>query len=222
MDVHQGIAVITASLGGIDKPTEHAPQSVLHDYYSFTDDNFPPRKGLTPRLQSKIPKCFAWELRPDYEFYLWIDGSLTLTSPHAIKYFYDQIQDHDIVVLRHPDRPNIRQEVRYTRKGINQKSIYVLSRYTGEFLQEMYDVVQADKEYVDDLLVIGGIFMYRNTPKVHQMLKEWWYYQTRYIVQDQIPFPYVLKNSGVKIKILDDTFKESWYLKHGRHKQRDK
>lgn len=203
------VAVLQASLGGIDNLTPRP------DYFQFTDTNFPPRKSLTPRLQAKIPKLFGWELVPNYEYYLWLDGNLSLIDEGA--YLRQQIEDYDIVVLRHPTRPNIRQEVRYTRKGINQQSLYMLDRYEGEFLKELYDLVQKDKEYVDDLLVIGGVFLYRNIPKVHEMMKEWWYYITRYIVQDQISFAYVLKKSGLRIKILEDDFSNCEWLTVKRH-----
>lgn len=217
------IAVIQASLGGLDHIVAHVKQSIEHDYFSFTDKNLPPRtKALTPRLQAKIPKMFGWQLKPDYEYYLWLDGNLTLNNLNTLEYFYDQIQGYDIVVLRHPRRPNIRQEVRYLRKGLREQSIYLVGRYDNESWKEQYEEIQKDKEFIDDLLVLGGIFMYRNTPQVQQMMKEWWYQASRYNVQDQISFPYVLQKSGIKIKILDHIYNEWDYLKHAAHKQRDK
>ena len=216
------VAIIQASLGGLDKELNHVEQSIATDFYKFTDSNFPLReKALTPRLQAKIPKFFGWQLKPNYEYYLWLDGNISLNHSKTLRYFLDQIQGYDIVVLRHPGRPNIRQEVRYTRKGINQKSIYVVSRYEGEYLKELYEEIQKDKDYIDDLLVIGGVFMYRNTPEVQKMFKEWWYYNTRYIVQDQISFAYVLKKSGIKVKILDHVYDKWDYLKIVKHAKRN-
>lgn len=214
-------ALIQASLGDIDPKVEHTLQSIPYDHHLFTDENFPPRdKAMHPRLQSKIPKCFGWQLRPGYETYLWLDGNLKLSHPDSFKYYLEQLGDNDILVLRHPNRPNIRQEVRYTRKGINQQSMYILSRYPGELLAELYDLIKKDKDYVDDLLVIGGIFLYRDTPKVREMLKEWFYYQCRYILQDQISFAYVLKKSGVKYKVIDDVYDNTPYITHTKHKRR--
>lgn len=208
MDVYQ--AIIQASLGGIDKPSQ--PNAII-----FTDENLPPRKSLTPRMQAKIPKLFGWQLAPGFEIYLWLDGNITVTD-EGIAYLNKELEGYDMVVLRHPARPNIRQEVRYTRKGINQQSIYMLNRYQNEHLKEMYEIVENDKDYVDDLLVIGGIFLYRNTPKVQEMMKEWWYYITRYIVQDQISLAYVLKKSGIKYKVLNDDFNNCSWLKIKGHR----
>src|SRR5665213_2637797 len=137
------IAILSANLNSFDNPAEHVPQSMGYDQHIFTDDNFPPRdKAMTPRLQAKIPKFFGWQLVPGFNFYLWIDGNLSLAHPDALKYFYDACQGYDIVVLRHPRRPNIRQEVRYTRKGINQQSMYIVGRYDQEWLKEQYAAVQ--------------------------------------------------------------------------------
>jgi len=215
------IAVVSASLGGFDKPIDNVPQSVPHDFHLFTDENFPPRdKAMSPRLQSKIPKCFAWQLRPNYDAYLWLDGNLRLAHKDSLQRYFEALEGYDAVFLRHPGRPNIRQEVRYTRKGINQQSNYMLSRYPGEQLAELYDLIEKDKDYTDDLLVIGGVFMYRNTEGVRAMLKEWFYYQCRYILQDQISLPYVLKKSGIKYNVLDDVYDKTPYLTTIRHKAR--
>lgn len=212
-------AVIQASLGGIDNIAKHTPQTVPYDHFIYTDENLPPRdKALRPRLQAKIPKFFGWQLAPDHDYYLWLDGNIGLNKPETLEYLLKEIEGYDIVVLRHPVRPNIRQEVRYTRKSINQESIYALARYTGEQYQELYELIEGDKDYVDDLLVIGGIFLYKNTTEVQVMMKEWWYYNTRYCLQDQLSFAYVLKKSGLKVKILDHDFRKWDMIKINRHK----
>ena len=212
MDVCQILVVSTT--GGIDRTAKHVPQSLEADYFLYES---PPR--LPPRLQAKIPKMFAWQLKPDYEYYMWLDGNISLAHPDTLKYFHDQIQGHDIVVIRHHRRPNIRQEVRYLRKGLREQSIYLVSRYGNEEWEAQYNEIKDD--FVDDLLVIGGIFMYRNTPEVQKMMKEWWYHVSRYNVQDQISFPYVLKKSGIKIKILDHDYTQWEMIKHEQHRKRN-
>jgi hypothetical protein len=113
----KGIAVISAATGGIDQPAEYVGQDLDASYLFFTDD-YLRRKELGPRLQAKIPKMFGWQLDPGYEFYLWVDGNIALARPDALTYLMEQIEGHDIVVLRHHRRPNIRQDVRYLRKGL--------------------------------------------------------------------------------------------------------
>lgn len=218
MDVHK-IAVLQASLGGFDRPVKHTNQLVQPDYFTFTDDNFPPRPSMTPRLQAKIPKMFGWQLKPGYDAYLWLDGNLRLAHAESIQYFLDAIENHDIAVLKHPRRDTIHWEYRYNYRGLhsNATSNYLTSRYTNELLDEQYEVIKNDSDYVDDLMVNGGVFIYRNIPKVQAMLKEWWYYVTRYLVMDQLSFPYLLKKSGLRVNVLPDDFSNCLWLENMRH-----
>ena len=217
------IAIITANIGGFDHPVTHLPQSVPYDYHLFTDKNFPLRsKAMTPRLQAKIPKCFGWQVAPGYDYYLWIDACFTLTHHDALKYFLDNCQDYDVVALRHPKRPNIREEYRYVRRGMHQSS-FLSAKYENELLEEQWQAISSDRSYKDDTLLSGGVFMYRNTPQVQAALKEWWYHISRYEIMDQLAFPYVLKKAGLRINILPDSYGEDcWFMKGQGHIYRRK
>jgi hypothetical protein len=214
MDVPK-IAVISASLGGFDKPVEHTNQLVKADYFMFTDENFPRRfNAMTPRLQAKIPKMFGWQLKPGYDYYLWLDGNLRLAHQESIQYFLDALENHDIAVLKHPDRDTVHWEYRYNWRALhsNAPSNYMKARYENEFLDEQMAVLDPN-----DQLVNGGVFMYRNTPAVWAMLKEWFYHVCRYQVNDQIPLPYVLKQSGLRANVLPDVFRDCMWLENMRH-----
>ena len=215
------ILIVSANLSDFDKPSEHVPQTDVGadvDFYTFTDKNFPPRsKAMTPRLQARIPKCFTWQMLPGYDYYMWIDGNLTLKHEHSLKHFFEQCQGYDLVALQHHRRPNIRQEVRYIRKGLREQSTYLVERYQNELLAEQYKAIQQDKEYVDDLLLLSGVFMYRNTFKVQAAMKEWFYQITRYHIIDQTGFVYAMKRAGLKINALPDLYNDCWFLKVNRH-----
>lgn len=215
MDVHS--IVLTTSLGGFDRVAQSVPQSITHDFYQYDE---PLRsKSMTPRLQAKIPKFFGWQLKPDYDFYVWLDGNLSFATPNALEYLLDAIQDHDVVVLRHPYRDTIWWEYRYNWRGLhnNAPSNYLRSRYVNELLDEQIAVIKADKDYLDDLLVLGGIFVYRNTPEVQKMLKEWFYHVSRYLVMDQLSWAYVLKKSGLRVNVLPDIYNDCKWLKVEKH-----
>lgn len=217
------IAVITANLGSFDKIESHVPQSIPYDYFLFTDENFPSRfNAMTPRLQAKIPKFFGWQMVTGYDYYFWLDGNLVLTSPDSLKYFFDNCQDYDIVVLKHPRRNTVKLEARYLQRGLIQQSKYLVGRYENELLEEQMAEINADRDFVDNLLVTGGVFMYRNTPEVQRMLKEWWYYTSRYLIMDQCSFAYVLKKSGLKINVRSDVYNDCPYLRHKGHVHHDK
>jgi hypothetical protein len=215
VDVFPTRAVVTASLGDFDRPLAHEPQSVKYDLHEY---NAPPRKNsMTPRLQAKIPKCFAWQIYPGYDVYVWLDGNLRLKHPNSLKYLLEQLEGHDVVVLQHPDRDTIYWEYRYNLRAVtnNAPSRYMLKRYEGEHLQEQFDALDIDTK--EKGLYNGGIIVYRNTPKVQEMLKDWWYHITRYLVMDQLSWAYVLKKSGLKINVLPDVFRDCWWLENARH-----
>lgn len=212
------IAVISANLGNFDNVEQHVPQSIPYDYFLFTDENFPPRfKAMTPRLQAKIPKCFGWQMVPGYDYYLWIDADLVLTNSKSLKYFYDNCKENDVVVFRHPRRLNIGQEARYLQKGL-KTSRYLSGRYQNELIQEQMLEITQDKDFVDDMLVIGTVFMYRNTLEVQKMLKEWWYHISRYHIIDQLALPYVLKKSGLRINVRDENYTDCPFLELKTHR----
>jgi hypothetical protein len=214
------VALISANIGDFDRDPIHKPQSVPYDNHRFTDENFPLRsRVMTPRLQAKIPKCFGWQLAPGYDYYLWLDGPFGLDHRDSLKHFLDKCKKHDVVVFQHLRRANIWGEYRYIRRGLWQSS-YIISRYEDEFLDEQYQVIRNDKSYKDDILFLGGIFMYKNTPQVQSALKEWWYYITRYLIMDQLAFPYVLRKAGLKINVLSDDPSKWWFVKSYGHKNR--
>lgn len=216
------VCVVSANLGSFDVAQQHVEQTLPCDYVNFTDENFPPRhNALHPRLQAKIPKMFAWQLTPGYDAYLWLDGCFSMCRADTVEYFVNQLGDNDIVVFRHPVRPDIRQELRYTRKGVRQQRLYLYNRYKNELYQEMGGEIFSDRSFKDDTLVNGGVFMYRNTPEVQSMMKEWWYFVSRYATQDQISFPYVLKKSGIKVKILEENLVKTFpYFSLSYHTKR--
>jgi hypothetical protein len=220
MDVYKTI-VLSSSLGGFDKDVTNVAQSIPCDYCNFTDENFPPRHcSMTPRLQAKIPKCFGWQLKPDYDFYLWLDGNLSLAHPDALRYFLDSCNNYDVVVLKHPTHDTIHWEYRYNWRGLhnNAPSNYLRERYLNEWLDEQYNFIKNDKDYKDDSMVNGGVFLYRNTPEVQKTLKEWFYHITRYCIMDQLSWIYVLKKSGLRVNILPDVFNDCKWLEANRHR----
>lgn len=212
------IAVVSANLGGFDPEPMHVKQSVDYKYFCFRDENFPPRfKSMTARLQAKIPKFFAWQLKPGFDYYVWLDNSIVLSDPDAVKYLLDKCEGNDLAVFRH-DRPDIRQEVRYVRKGIKQNIPHIIGKYENEFVSEQYSVIRSDESYNDIVLYMGGVFIYRNAPEVQLALKEWWFHNTRYALEDQISFPYVTRN--LKVNVIEEKLRESKYFKIGRHNKR--
>ena len=199
-------AIISASFNGFDSPHAWAEQPA--DVYRYTEKNFPLRKALTPHAQSKIPKCFGWDLAPDYKFYIWVDASYQLFEG-ATEFLLKELGDNDILVFPHPFHKTVGEEYRFLKKEL-PKSKYLQKRYDSELLEEVYRLVDGK-----DPIYHAAIFIYRNTPEVQQALKEWWYYDSRYHLDDQLTWPKTLK--GLKVGIMKQKIAEYPYWKYQRH-----
>lgn len=210
------IAVITASLGNFDTLTEPVEQSISFDFYKFTDKNFFHRQcSMTPRLQARIPKMFSWQMIPGYDYYIWVDGSCTLSHFDSVKWFLEHCKNSDLAVFKHPNRKTIEEEATYLKKRLNMKCPYITPRYENELIDEQLTEIFSTK-YVDDKLFASTAFIYRNTEKVHEMMKNWWYHTSRYHSIDQLSLPYVVWESACVATIIPENYLKIPYLQYVR------
>ena len=210
------VAVITANLGNFDQLGENVPQSVEYDFHRFTDDNFPPRFcSMTPRLQARIPKCFAWQIVPDYEYYIWLDGSVILSNRDSVKWFLEQCDGVDIALFKHPERTTVQEEADYLKKRIEKGCKYITPRYKNELIDEQLSEIQSDG-FKDMFLFESRAFIYRNCLEMQRVLKEWWYHISRYHQVDQLSLPYVLWKSEIIFKCIPLNTKRNPYISYVR------
>ncbi len=206
------IAVISANMGDFEKPVDNVGQSVDYDFYRFTDENFRPRfRSIYPRLQSRIPKMFGWQMVPDYDFYVWMDASYSFLNPDSVKWFVSQCDGVDFATFKHPCRDTIQEEVDYIKISIKAANSYIRSRFRNELMDEQLAEIKTDPNYVDDCLFAGGTFVYRNNETIHKMMKEWWYHTSRYHINDQLSLPYVVKKSGCKYNLIPSKYYDGPY-----------
>lgn len=209
------IAVISANLSGFEKPVEHAQQSVDCDFHHFTDENFPPRfNSLSPRLQARIPKMFGWQLKPGYGYYIWVDSSCRLSSEGSIQWFLSKLGDNDFAVFKHPHRDTVQQEADYLKKRLAIGCPYITPRYQNEDIDGQLAEVEPDQE-----LYASTAFIYRNTPKVRQAMKDWWYNTSRFHSIDQLSLPYVLFENGCTVEVIPDNYLKCEALEYVRTKK---
>ena len=213
-------AIISANLGNFEKSVEHVRQSIPVDFYRFTDENFPPRhRAMTPRLQARIPKLFGWQMIPSYDYYIWVDGSFTLSSPDSAKWLIGHCQGVDAAFLKHPLRETIQQETDFIKGRINKfitkqsSRHYLYDRYHNELFDEEMAEINADKGFDDKLLIASGYFIYKNNDRVRNLMKEWWYHISRYNIMDQIGLSYAIYKSKCRVKIIDEDYLNTQYLK---------
>jgi hypothetical protein len=211
------IAILTANLNNFDTQVDPVAQDLPKyvskiEFYRFTDENFPPITGLTPRFQYRIPKLFGWQMFPGYHVYLWLDSSMSLMRPDSVGWFLGKLGKADIALFKHPWRNTIRQETDLIEEKLQQNKTYITTRYKNGLHKEQLAECLKDPGFKDTVLYTSTAFMYRNNKKVQAAMKLWWYYQSRYFTCDQIALPYVLFKKKIKIQMIPENQYHIKYL----------
>lgn len=207
------IGILSANLGHFDNSQDPKFQENCGDWYfhRYTDEDFPPITGLSPRLQYRIPKCFGWQMLPGADAYIWMDGGISFRREDCAKYYLDQLGDGDICLFVHPNRSTIREEVEHIEDHIRRDKPYIVNRYKGGLHREFLTRLQ-EEGYVDDRLYASTTFIYRNTPKVQKAMEDWWMLGSRYFTCDQVQLPYVLKRHDLDVRVFDQPIFKTGYM----------
>lgn len=215
MDVSKAvkIAILTANLGGFDTPVDPVPQNIDVTFHRFTDEDFPPIADLPPRFQYRIPKMFGWQMFPDYDIYVWLDGSMSLPREDSVQWFIDKLGDNDMVVFKHPWRDTAQQESDHIEEYLAKGNKYITSRYRNGLHKEQLQDMLNTPNYIDDELFASTVFAYRNTRKVHWTLMFWWLQTSRFFTVDQIVMAYALRANELSLTVLEDNLFKMPYLK---------
>lgn len=234
------LLIYTANLNNFDKKQDNVEQILPDgidqiDYYAFNDTNFPPRfNSMTPRLQARICKMMAWQMKPGYDYYLWVDSSCKLPREDSAKWFLEQLSDADIAVFRHNKRKTVQEEADYLKARLEaekegRKQPYVLPRYENEDIDGQLAEILSDKTayvsngkttnagvFKDQQLFATTAFIYRNTNEIQRMFKEWWYHTSRYHSIDQLSLPYSMWVTNTYFNVIDEDYLKCKYLKYTR------
>lgn len=221
------VAVLTAILGNFDTPVDPVVQDGISDvettFHRFTDEDFPPITGLTPRFQYRIPKYFGWQMFPGHDTYIWLDGSVSLVRHDSLKWLLDQLGDADMAVFKHPYRQTIQEETDHLEtylnrsQGTSRGQDYLTARYKNGLHKEQLEDIKLDTGYTDDHLYASTSFIYRDSEAVRDALRLCFLHQARYYTCDQLAFTYALK--GLQINIIDaNPFKGEYVREVSKHK----
>ena len=171
--------------------------SFYNDYNFYTNNNY-----LDSRMKGKIPKMLEW-LYVDADYYVWIDYPIEIITNEFHK-ILEELDDCDICLFNHKERDTIKEEAQYVIEQIDNGHEYLLSRYDKKSLQNQIKKYSEDANFVDDELFNMGFFIYSKRiveNKVDNVMKEWFFHNTIFSLQDQISFPYLLKKYNLRYKI---------------------
>ena len=174
------------------------------------------RNSMHPRLRGKVPKMLAWEEHPNYDYYVWMDSSFSMDSPRSIEWIVNQCTGFDACFFKHSERRSIRDELTFMEGLMSNGNAYLKQRYDGEPMRAQVEKYCADEEFVDDRLFECGLFIYsKSLVKNHKtnLMKEWFYHNCIWSVQDQLSLPYVMSKFRVKYKTFDTTIFKNQYFK---------
>jgi hypothetical protein len=212
------IAIVTANYGGIDEIIPPRKQTMEYDYYCFDKDvnnKFFPKDG-TNREKGKWVKLNLFNLFPNvYDYIVWIDGTVQITSSNFLDYIEDLCHYSDIGAVLHPDRATLTEEYDYLLK--NAKKPYLEARYKD------YDWASEIKTFSDKLdakLYNPRLFVLKNTREARDFMENWSFTIALTTDFDQTQFSYIIdigideKRVNVKQLYWDDLLR---YCKINKH-----
>ena len=82
---------------------------------------------------------------------------------------------------------------------------YLNSRYRGERISELHDVIRSSS-YTDDTLYASTAFICRPTRNVVRAFEAWWLSKTAYCLHDQIAWPWILREHGVNVSVIEENY----------------
>ena len=190
-------------------------------FQRITDEVVPLRTGaMHARLQAKIPKMLAWDTDPGFDYYVWLDSTISIVRPDAIQWIVDYCDGVDVTFFKHSKRSSIRSELAFMEQQLKRGDHYLIDRYHNEPLAEQVAHYLQDPDFDDSVLFECGVFVYSSRlvkDKKLNLLKEWFDQNCRWSVQDQLSLPYALSKVECSHRVFDTTIFDNPYFEY-RHR----
>lgn len=197
------IAVVTSSIGtnNLLKPTPFKGV----DYHAFVDNvdqdtewikhpivDFSSDPRYKNRRNAKVYKILPFAFLPDYDYYFWVDSTHILESdPYEVIDKY--LNTSDVAVFKHPGQNCLYDEGREVIKiNFDHKNL------VEDQLSFYKDMGYPEKNGLYEL----PVRVQRNTELTQRMGWMWWEQICMFSSRDQISFPFVCHQLGIKPSIL--------------------
>lgn len=197
------IAVLTASVGTNNLLPTIPFEDV--DYFAFSDSqkeangwivkkslDFSSDPKYKNRRNAKIYKVLPFLFAPDYDYYFWVDSTHILEqNPKTVIETY--LTDSDVAVFNHPERNCVYKE------GELVKQIgFDYSNLIDDQLAFYKDMCYPENNGLYEL----PVRVQRNTELTQRMGMMWWEQICMFSSRDQISFPFVCHQLGIKPNIM--------------------
>jgi hypothetical protein len=189
------ILVLTAIFGGKDTPKPFPKQSIDCDYKCITEQNTPvPLPNLPDRLKAKYFKLQSHKIFPGYDYCIWIDGNIEVTSADFVSHILKSTTG-GIVIQAHHERQTIKQEIDFV---VNSENPYLTTRYKEQPLKQEYEYYLTKGMPPTAPLFACNIFgwHYRNDfgdNFLQNFFNQWWDLVLQWSWFDQSAFSFLFK-----------------------------
>lgn len=211
-------ALLTCNIGDIDEVVEPVEQTIVHDYFCFTEKNLPfPLPNLGDRLKGKYLKINPHRFLTNYDNFIWIDGRVQPKHQDFVKFMTRPLQEYDIVIPTHQYRTNVYEEISFVQEHMQKGNQYLLTRYAHEPFMDEWDFYKREGLPRTFPLYACGCFARRNDEKLNRIFRDWWLRSLEFTSFDQCMFSYIAWK--FKLKVYTFPYEEMLhYITIGKHK----
>lgn len=201
------IAVYTSVYGNYDKILEPLYKDPKCDYYIFTDQNIDtystwkkvefenfPDEINSNFLKNRYVKILPHKVFPDYEYTVYVDGNLQITSEISLL-FKKFDSPTGIAMHKHPSNSGIYEELMYNKrlgKITDDEEISLKKLYRDNHMPAHYGMFECN--------VICRNSSNSNCIKI---MDRWWDEVFKGVKRDQLYFTYVLFLLGYEFKDIE-------------------
>lgn len=167
---------------------------------------------VDPRRNARYHKLLSHEMFPEYDYTVWLDGSIVLKVPAMA--LVGEMGKNDILAFKHPNRTCVYKEAEECLK------LKLDDKEKIDFhVQRLKDCGYPENNGLTETKVV----VRKNSPEVDLFNQEWFYQVMTGSLRDQLSFDYCAWLTGIKIKHIPPVaWGNEWfdYIKHHEKNER--
>lgn len=200
------VVIYTANAGGYDICRPQVEQEIETEWVYLTDSDvepvgpwhirpLPDWTGRHPRMVAKRPRMRPRDFFPDADFAIWIDANMSVTNP---RFAHEAILDagrSGMAIWKHPQRQCIYAEARASLELAPLK-------YADQPIEAQVEHYRS-QGYPENagLYAAGTIAWDLHSDRADEVGWRWLAECDRWSYQDQISFPFVARQMGIRPRV---------------------
>lgn len=213
------LVVYTAIFNNYDWLKDPYVVSDKVDYVCFTDSDklksetwkivVVNEKDISPSLLNrKIKLLYPYTYFKDYEYSLYVDGSVMIKDDVGI-FLSSYIETKPILMnFKHPNNDCI---------FVEMERCIMQGRGNAEMLKKQYDVYKADGMPEHFGMSDNKIILRKNCDEGYKLMSEWYDHVCNYSGRDQVCLSYVLWKHNLQYNYFDEVIEQNQYFETWPH-----